>query len=92
MNYTFYQASADCVTWCREQINIHQSNIEIENLFVIAMAMGALLLHNLLRHYDDWLIEHTEITRSQINVIYSASSYFAFVLMAIYIIYYTVVK
>ena len=92
MNYTLYQASADCVAWCRTQIEIHQSNIEIENLFVIAIAMGSLLLHNLLRHYDDWLIENTSITRSQVNVIYTASSYFSFVLMAIYIIYYTVVR
>lgn len=90
MNYTFYEASINCVNWCSEQISINQNNVFTENLFVIAMAMGSLLLHNLIWYYDEWLIENTEITRKQIDVIYTASSYFAFVLMAIYIIYYTV--
>ncbi len=85
-----YDISVGCSNWCKEQIGIHLSNITIENLFVIAMAMGSLLLHKLLWHYDEWLIENTEITRNQIDIIYKASGDFAFFLMGAFLVYYTV--
>lgn len=86
------EITSQCFTWCKEQIEIYQNNQTIDNLFVITTAMMMLLLHNLLETYGEWLVKNTEITENQVRIIYSASGYFAFILLAIFIFYYTVLQ
>ena len=91
-NTGFQEVTSQCFNWCKEQVATHQSNQTIENLFVIALAMMMLLLHKLLWHYDGWLIRNTELNANQIRIMYAASANLAFILLAIFIIYYTVLQ
>ncbi len=88
MNYTYYEATAGCVTWCREQIEIHDSNIIIENMFVLVIAMTSLFVHNIIGEHQEWILKNTELNENTLRIIYEASSTFAFVLTAIFLIYY----
>ncbi len=79
-----------CFQWCQEQGVVHQSNIDITNLGVIVFAMFALLAYNLSVEFADEICRETKLSKDTLRVYGHILVYFAFMLLAVFIIYYTV--
>ncbi|MAH51510.1 hypothetical protein CMI37_37185 [Candidatus Pacearchaeota archaeon] len=77
-----------CWNWCSEQAMIHQSNIDISNLGIVAVAMVALLIYNLSVEFQDELVEKLEIERSKLIFYGHVLVYFAFIILAVFLAYY----
>lgn len=81
-----------CWNWCSEQAMIHQSNIDIKNLGVIGVAMGALLIYTLCYEWSDELGEYFNADESKLEKIQHYSVLFAFMLLAVFLIYYAYIN
>ncbi len=77
-----------CFNWCREQAAIHQSNIDISNLGAVAVAMAALMLYNISVEFPDEISKKLNIDKKQLRFIGHAVVFFAFVLLAGFLLYY----
>lgn len=77
-----------CFEWCQNQSVIHQSNIDIGNLGVIAIAMIMLLIYNLSIEWEDWILENSSIDKYTLRFWGHIIVYFAFMLLAVFLGYY----
>lgn len=84
------EISTTCWNWCAEQTQIHQSNIDISNLGVVAVAMVALLLYNISIEFQEELIKYFKWDRNMYSFAGHALVFFAFILLALFLIYYAV--
>ena len=87
-NYTIQQVSETCWNWCQKQYEINQSNIQIENLGVVGVALISLLINHLIYNHSDFIIKHTKITEKKLEILFMATSYFAFVLLILFLGYF----
>lgn len=87
-NVNLPEITSGCFTWCQEQGIIHQSNIDISNLGVVAVAMVALLLFNISIEWSDELSKQLNISQDKLRFIGNAIVFFAFILLALFLGYY----
>lgn len=80
--------NSTCWNWCAEQGMIHQSNIDIENLGIIGVAMFMLLLYNITVEFQDKIINYTELDRDSLIFYGHIMVYFSFMLLASFLGYY----
>lgn len=77
-----------CFSWCQEQGAIHQSNIDISNLGIIAVSAFSLLMYQIFVEFEDELIDKTKIDADRIKLIRHALVFFAFILLVLFMGYY----
>ena len=82
--------SDTCWQWCSEQSIIHQNNIQIQNLYIVVVAVISLFLNHVILNYSDWIIKHTEIKQSQLEKLFIATSYFPMVLLLLFLLSFVV--
>tara|TARA_R100000501_G_C2569091_1_gene76656 strand:- start:242 stop:532 length:291 start_codon:yes stop_codon:yes gene_type:complete len=90
-NITYYikpEVTEKCWKWCQEQGAIHQSNIDILNLGIVGIAMTAILFYHLINEYEDELVKRLNADRSQLSLGRESLTYFAFILLALFLFYY----
>jgi len=76
-----------CIDWCREAQIIQQNNLVVHELYILVVALASLALHHFIYTYFDWIVKNTDIDENNLQKIYKGSSYFAFFLILIFIIY-----
>ena len=76
-----------CFSWCQQQNFIHQSNLAINDLSFVVVALVALLVHHILLEFKDTIIEKTGMEEWQLNIIKGATTYLAFWLLIIFLVY-----
>jgi len=76
-----------CFNWCKEQSLIHQGNEEINDLSIIAIAMTSLVINKAITDHSKFLIEKFNLDENNLEKLHDATYFFAFILMALYIIY-----
>ena len=81
-----------CFDWCQDQSFIHQNNLQINDLTLIALALVSLLVHHIILEFKDKIIEKTGIKVWQLNLIKGATTYFAFWLLIIFLVYFKFFK
>ncbi len=86
--YEQFTPSDACWNWCAEQAMKHQSNIDVNNLGVIAVAMVALVLYNISVEWSDEICNKLEISQEQLRFAGHTVVFFAFVLLAAFLVYY----
>ena len=82
------EITSTCWNWCKEQAIIHQSNIDISNLGVVAVAMTALLLYNISIEWSDEICNATRLSKHELVFYGHIIVYFAFMLLTVFLIYY----
>ena len=78
-----------CFNWCQEQAIIFQGNIDISNLGVVAVAMIALLLYNISIEWSDEICNSTRLSKDTLRIYGHIIVFFAFMLLALFLGYYT---
>ena len=78
--------------WCREAHLAHQQNLLVGELSIVGVALVSLLAHHIVYNYSDWIQRETDLTKGQLEGIFIATSYFAFILLAVFLVYMTVFK
>ncbi len=81
-----------CLDWCKEQTFIHQSNIGIQDLSLIAIALVSLVIHNLIDSHAETLMNYSGMDEEQLAKVYDATYTFTFLMLVIYIIYMLFIK
>jgi len=91
LNTTFNlkPVSDACWNWCSEQTIIHQGNATINNLFVVAIAMGVLAIFTLSADFSEEISKALGISEETLEHWGDISIFFAFMLLAGFLIYYT---
>jgi len=92
---TFHKAvevTQYCFNWCKEQNFIHQNNLEIKDLSIVAVALISLVLHSLLYNYHDFIVDKFKLDSDKLNKLYIATSDFSYILLTIFLIYQIVIK
>jgi len=84
--------TSQCWNWCSEQTLIHQTNIATQNLFIVALAMASLVVNHTILQFHDEIIEYSDIRESVLEKIYTGTATFAFYLLAIFLIYNTLLN
>ena len=84
-----FKPSSQCWEWCSREAVVYQSNIDISNLGVIAVAMVVLLLYNISIEWSDVVCKHLNINQDQLRFTGHTLVYFAFMLLAVFLVYYT---
>ena len=77
-----------CWQWCSEQAITHQSNIDISNLGVIALAMFVLLLYNISIEWADDIKEKLKLSKDTLIFYGHILVFFTFMLLAVFLGYY----
>lgn len=88
----FKDITSTCFEWCRDQSIIHQSNIDIQNLGVIVVALFALLLYNISVDYADQICNSTRLSKDTLRGYGNIIVFFAFVLLAGFLAYYALIN
>lgn len=81
-----------CFNWCQEQGLIYQSNLDISNLGVVAIAMVALVLYNISVEWSDEICKATKINSDALRFFGHSIVFFAFTLLAGFLIYYSIIN
>lgn len=85
--HTIVEINQVCFNWCKEQNFVHQRNLEIQDLGMVAVALVSLLINHMIYNHSEFIIEKTEITEDQLEKLHKATSYFAFILLIIFLGY-----
>ena len=90
VNYTnqLYEVTSTCFDWCKEQAIIHQGNIDISNLGVVAVAMASLIGYQVAMYYQDKIMKRLEWNAETFKFYINTFVVFAFMLLAVFLIYY----
>ena len=86
------EITSTCFNWCQEQGIIYQSNLDISNLGIITVALFALLLYNISVEWPDEVSKALKIDKDQLRFIGHAVVFFAFMLLALFLGYYSFVN
>lgn len=77
----------ECFDWCKEANFIHETNLQIENLSLVIIALFSLLANHLIHSNYDWLVKEIKIKEAHIQMLYIASNYFAFFILLVFLIF-----
>ena len=78
--------SSSCINWCQEQLDIKVNNIQIENLYIIVIAVISLFLNHIILNYNEWLLNNTTLNQSQLEKLFIATSYLPMVLLLLFLL------
>lgn len=81
-----------CWNWCGQAQLAHQQNLAVGDLSLVAVALVALAANHIVYNYSQWIEKKTNLDSEQLETISMAASYFAFMLLAVFLIYITVFK
>lgn len=79
-----------CFDWCQEAYVIHDSNLQIQDLYLIVVAVVSLFVNLIIYREYDFLKIHIE--EKILQKIYTSSAYLAFVMSIIFLIYIVVFR
>ncbi len=89
LNTPLTDLTSTCFEWCKNQAVIHQSNIDIENLGVVAVALVALLLYQISIDFSDEICDKTRLSKDTLRGYGNIAVFFAFMLLSAFLVYYT---
>lgn len=86
-----------CFNWCKEQFFIHNNNLLIGEMSLIGVAMGSIVLNRFINNHPDFIEKigkdnNFEVTHTMLMVAEGATSFFAFVMLLIFLIYFIYFK
>ncbi len=81
-----------CFDWCKEQNFIHQSNLEIQEMTFLVIALISMVIHNLIENHAEELMHLSGMNKYQLEKIYDATYFLPFVMLILYIIYMVFLK
>ena len=88
----FTKITKECFDWCKEQNFIHQSNLEIQDMAFIVIALVSLVIHNLIYNHSEALKEISGMKDYQLEKVYDATYFLTFIMLKTYIIYMVFLK
>ena len=83
----FYTPDSSCINFCKEQILNYEVYIKSQHLSLVMIALFSLLVNGLINNYADYIVKKTEISYRQLELIYIGTTYFAFILIAIFLVW-----
>lgn len=83
----FYTPDLSCINFCKEQIINYEVYVKSQHLSLIVIALVSLLVNGLINNYADLIVKKTEISYRQLERAYIGTTYFAFILIAIFLIW-----
>ncbi len=86
-NESIFEITNTCIDWCREAQLVHQNNLRIEELGIIGVALISLLANHLIETYWDFILEKSEVTERNLQILQQSTSYFTFVLLVLFLGY-----
>ena len=82
------EVSQTCFQWCQEAVAIHQSNVTINNLGVVALSLIALFAYSIITQWNDEISQKLEINKETLQGYGNILIHFAFMLLAVFLAYY----
>ena len=79
--------TAPCFEWCQDQFFIHQNNMTLEALFLIALAMIALFIYFIYMTFKDYI----SLAPGALRIIYMLPEFALYMLMG-FIVWYLWLK
>lgn len=83
----FPKITEHCFDWCKNQNIIHQQNLFIGDMFLVFIALFAIVVHIVLTSYFDEIAEHIKIHKDYLESIRVLAIHFSFYVLVIFLIY-----
>lgn len=81
------EISNACFNWCKEQHFIHQKNLEIQDLGIVAIALVSLVINHAIYEHSEFIKEKTSLTQEHLEKIFKGTSYLVFILLIMFLVY-----
>lgn len=87
MSIITQEITETCFNWCKEQNFIHQSNVQINDLAFIVIALISLTINNLIYNHPETLKQLSGMNDYQLEKAFDATYFLTFIMLITYIIY-----
>lgn len=79
--------SQTCVNWCKDAYEIHRSNLDIQELGMIGVIILSIVINRAIYTNSEYILSKADITESALDKLHTATYYFAFSLLILFLIY-----
>ena len=86
------EITTGCFNWCKEQNFIHQSNVQINDLAFIVIALISLTINNIIYNHPETLKQLTKMDDYELEKVYDLTYFLTFIMLIGYVIYITFFK